>query len=102
MRARAAQRASEFDVPAIRERWLTFFRTHVAASFAQWRRDAASPLRRYPWYFGALLAERFAAKRWRARIRAEQAAMGSHPSAPAAGLAAPDNLTHSPLHPPAR
>ena len=102
MRARAAERANEFDVPAIRDRWLAFFRNHVALAFTQWRSSGASPWRRYPWYLGALAAERLAAKRFRAQVRAEQAAMGGHPSAPAAGMASPDAYSQSPLRPPAR
>ena len=86
MRERAARRAPAFDVPAIRDRWLAFFRERVAPAFAQWRHEEAGFARRYAWYLDALLAERIAAKRFRALVRREQAAMGEHASAPAAGL----------------
>jgi hypothetical protein len=99
MRARAAARAQEFDVPALRDRWLAFFRERVAPAFAQWSAGDSSLLRRYPWYINALLAERVAAKRFRAQIRAEQAAMGSHASAEAAGMSMHDAMTQSPLPP---
>lgn len=93
MRARAAERASEFDVPALRDRWLAFFRERVAPAFAQWKQSEASPLRRYAWYLETLLAEGVAAKRFRALVRNEQAAMGAHASAAAAGLAPADAPT---------
>jgi hypothetical protein len=102
MRARAAERAQEFDVPALRARWVAFFRERVAPAFAQWRARDASAARRYAWYVEAMLAERIAAKRYRAKIRREQAAMGSHASAEAAGIAVQDAMTQSPLRPPAR
>ena len=102
MRARAAARAPEFDVPAIRSRWLDFFRERVAPAFAQWQARHDSPLARYPWYFRQLLAERLAAKRYRAQARGEQQAMGAHASAPAAGLATIDARTQTPARPPLR
>lgn len=102
MRARARARAPEFDVPAIRARWLAFFRERVAPAFAQWQARHASPLARYPWYFRQLLAEHFAAKRFRAQVREEQQAMGAHASAPAAGLASIDARTQTPARPPLR
>ncbi len=102
MRARAGERASAFDVPALRDRWLEFFRERVAPAFAQWKRAEASPLRRYAWYVQMLLAERIAAKRFRALVRSEQVAMGAHASAPAAGLAPVDAATQGPALPPAR
>jgi hypothetical protein len=93
MRERAHERAAEFDVPAIRERWLAFFRDGVAPGFADWRERRASPLRRYPWYFGALLRQRLAAWRFRAEVAAEHEAMGDHPSAVAAGFSPCDSAT---------
>ena len=103
MRARASARAGEFDVPAIRDRWLAFFRERVAPAFSQWKQSGPSVPRRYAWYLDALLRERVVAKRFRATVRREQAEMGPHDSAPAAGLAAADTLTrHDPLGPPAR
>ncbi|HVE48705.1 MAG TPA: hypothetical protein VNG69_03700 [Casimicrobiaceae bacterium] len=102
MRARAAQRAQEFDVPALRDSWLEFFRGRVAPAFAQWSANGSSLLVRYPWYVKTMLAERFAAKRFRRQIRVEQAAMGSHASAEAAGMSMHDALTQSPLRPPIR
>ena len=101
MRARAIERASAFDVPALRNRWLDFFRERVAPAFAQWKQSEASPVRRYAWYMEKLLMERMAAKRFRALVRNEQTAMGAHASAPAAGLAAVDALTQGRLRPPA-
>jgi hypothetical protein len=86
MRARAMQRAPAFDVPALRDRWLAFFQERVAPAFVQWKAGESSPLRRYPWYFGQLIAEGIGAKRFRALVRRECAAMGPHPSAPAAGF----------------
>lgn len=100
MVARAHERAPEFDVPAIRGRWLDFFRERVAPAFAQWQRRHASPFQRYPWYFRQLLEERVAAKRFRSRVRAEQAAMGAHDSAAAAGLSAFDAKTQTPQRAP--
>ena len=102
MRARARSRSAEFDVPAIRARWLDFFRERVAPAFAQWQARHASPLARYPWYFRELVAERIAAKRFRAQARAEQQAMGRHASASAAGLAPVDVKTQTPVRPPLR
>jgi hypothetical protein len=102
MRARAAARAPEFDVPAIRSRWLDFFRERVSPAFAQWQARHDSPLARYPWYFRQLLAERLAAKRYRAQAREEQQAMGAHASAPAAGFATIDARTQTPARPPLR
>ena len=93
MRARAAERAAAFDVPALRDRWLAFFRERVAPAFAQWKLADASPVRRYAWYVETMLAERIAAKRFRALVRKEQAAMGPHASAPAAALASGEALT---------
>jgi hypothetical protein len=93
MRARAAERAAAFDVPALRESWLAFFRERVAPAFAQWKQADASPVRRYAWYVETMLAERIAAKRFRALVRKEQAAMGPHASAPAAALASGEALT---------
>lgn len=93
MRERARERAVEFDVPAIRERWVGFLRERVAPAFAEWRRRGASPWRRYPWYLDTLLRQRLAARRFRAAAAAEQEAMGSHPSAVAAGLAPFDGPT---------
>ena len=93
MRARAAERASAFDVPALRNRWLEFFRERVAPAFAQWRHTDASLPRRYAWYIDALLAERVAARKFRALVRRESAAMGEHASAPAAGFAPVDART---------
>jgi len=95
---RARERGAEFDVPAIRERWLAFFRDRVAPGFADWRERGASPWSRYPWYFRALLRQRLAARRFRAEAAAEQAAMGDHPSAVAAGLSPFDGATR-PLTP---
>ena len=69
--ARAFGRPSS-TLPAIRTRWLDFFRERVAPAFAQWQARHASPLTRYPWYFGQLLAERVAAKRFRAQARTER------------------------------
>jgi hypothetical protein len=102
MRARAAARAPEFDVPSIRRQWLEFFLDRVAPAFAQWQARHASPLERYPWYFRQLMAERLAAKRFRAQARAEEEAMGSHPSAAAAGMAPADATTQTPMRPPLR
>jgi hypothetical protein len=102
MRARAHERAPEFDVPAIRRRWLEFFLDRVAPAFAQWQARHASPAQRYPWYFRQLIEERVASKRFRAQVRAEQAAMAGHPSAPAAGLAPVDAKTQTPARPPLR
>jgi hypothetical protein len=102
MRARAAERAQEFDVPALRERWLAFFRERVAPAFSQWRQSGASPALRYAWYVESMLAERIAAKRFRALVRREQAAMGEHASPAAAGMSVHDAMTQSPLRPPAR
>jgi len=102
MRARAAERAREFDVPALRDRWLAFFRERVGPAFTQWRAHEAGTVRRYAWYLEAMLAERVAAKRFRTQIRREQAAMGAHPSAEAAGIDVHDAMTQSPLRPPAR
>jgi hypothetical protein len=102
MRARAEARAPEFDVPSIRRQWLEFFLDRVAPAFAQWQARHASPLERYPWYFRQLMAERLAAKRFRAQARAEEQAMGSHPSAAAAGLAPADATTQTPMRPPLR
>ena len=99
MRTRAVERASEFDVPALRDRWLRFFRERVAPAFAQWKHSEASPVRRYAWYLETLLAEGFAAKRFRALVRNEQAAMGAHASAPAAGFAPSDALTQGGVEP---
>jgi hypothetical protein len=93
MRERARERAVEFDIPAIRERWLAFLRERVGPAFAEWRERGASPWRRYPWYLDALLHQRLAARRFRAAAAAEQAAMGDHPSAVAAGLAPFDGAT---------
>ncbi|HVF63577.1 MAG TPA: hypothetical protein VNE58_06265 [Casimicrobiaceae bacterium] len=102
MRKRAVARASEFDVPALRDRWLTFFRERVAPAYAQWKLSEASPLTRYPWYLQSLVTEGIAAKRFRAQVAKEKAAMGAHPSAPAAGMSAVDTLTQDPLRPPIR
>jgi hypothetical protein len=102
MRARAAERAQAFDVPALRDRWLAFFRERVAPAYSQWSAHESAPLRRYAWYVQTMLAERIAAKRFRAQIRAEQAAMGAHPSPAAAGLSTGDAMTHRPLRPPVR
>lgn len=99
MRARAIERAPEFDVPALRDRWLAFFRGRVAPAFAQWRSTEAAPWQRYPWYFQTLLVEGFAAKRFRARVKDEQAAMGPHASAPAAALAAAQPSRHRGVEP---
>jgi hypothetical protein len=93
MRDRARSRAAEFDVPAIRERWLAFFRQRVAPAFDRWREHGSSPLVRYPWYLDALLRQRLAAKRFRARVAAERTAMGDHPSIAAAGLSPFDGAT---------
>ena len=93
MRERAHERAVEFDVPAIRERWLGFLRDRVGPAFADWRARGASPWRRYPWYAGVLLRQRLAARRFRAAAAGEQAAMGDHPSAVAAGFAPFDGAT---------
>jgi hypothetical protein len=101
MRERAAQRASEFDVPAIRARWLAFFRERVAPAFAQWKHEESGPVRRYAWYLESLLAERIAAKRFRARVRREQAGMGSLAPAPAPGPAPKASLGSDPKHFPA-
>lgn len=87
MRMRARERAAEFDVPAIRERWLTLFRDHAGPAFAQWRARQPAMVARYAWYFRALLREQFEAKRFRAEVRAEAYAMSGHASAVAAGLA---------------
>src|SRR5512139_2049346 len=65
MRARAAERAHEFDVPAIRLRWLQFFLERVAPAFTQWQARHAAPWQRYPWYARQMLAEHLAAKRFR-------------------------------------
>jgi len=102
MRERARERAPAFDVPAIRKRWLEFFLDRVAPAFAQWQARHASPLQRYPWYLRALLQERLAAKRFRARVRREKSAMGAHASAAAAGLAPVDVKTQTPARPPLR
>lgn len=102
MRERAHARAAEFDVPAIRARWLAFFRDRVAPAFAQWQAREASPLLRYPWYLRQLAEQRLAAKRFRAQVRAEQAAMGGHASAAAAGLGPVDVKTQTPARPPLR
>ena len=64
-----------------------------APAFAQWKHAEASPVRRYAWYVETMLAERIAAKRFRALVRKEQAAMGSHASAPAAALASAEAVT---------
>ena len=93
MRDRARERAVEFDVPAIRERWLAFLRDRVGPAFADWRERGASPAVRYPWYFDALLRQRLAARRFRAAAAVEQAAMGDHPSAVAAGFGPFDGTT---------
>jgi hypothetical protein len=93
MCGRARERAIEFDVPAIRERWLDFLRARVGPAFAAWRERGASPWQRYPWYFDALLRQRLAARRFRAAAAEEQAAMGDHPSAVAAGLSPFDGAT---------
>ena len=95
MRDRARERAVEFDVPAIRERWLGFLRDRVGPAFADWRERRASPVTRYPWYFDALLRQRLAARRFRAAAAAEQAAMGDHASAVAAGFGPFDGTTRS-------
>jgi hypothetical protein len=100
MRARAAERAQEFDVPALRERWLAFFRERVAPAFSQWQ-SQLSLAGRYRWYVEQLLAERVASKRFRALVRREQAAMGSHASPVAAGMSH-DPISQSALRPPAR
>jgi hypothetical protein len=102
MRQRARERAPEFDVPALRLRWLDFFRERVAPAFAQWQARDASPLSRYPWYLGQLASQRIAGKRFRAQVRAEQAAMGKHASATAAGLSPVDVKTQTPARPPLR
>jgi hypothetical protein len=93
MRDRARERAVEFDVPAIRERWLAFLRDRVGPAFADWRERGAAPWQRYPWYFDALLRQRLAARRFRAAAAVEQAAMGDHPSAVAAGFGPFDGTT---------
>ena len=81
MRARAVERAPEFDVPALRDRWLDFFRGRVAPAFSQWKQSESFPARRYAWYLQTLIAEGIAAKRFRAQVRSEQAAMGDRATA---------------------
>ena len=93
MRARAAERAAAFDVPALRDRWLAFFRERVAPAFVQWKQSQASPVRRYAWYVETMLAERISSKRFRALVRKEHAAMGAHAAAAAAGQVRSDALT---------
>jgi hypothetical protein len=100
MRARARERAAEFDVPAIRERWLSLFRDHAGPAFAQWRASGPPLAARYAWYFKALLEERLEAKRFRAEVRAEAAAMAGHASAAAAGLAPSEAQSRSFPRPP--
>jgi len=90
LRARAAQRAPAFDVPALRDRWLAFFRERVAPAYSQWKSSEASPLRRYPWYFEALLAEGIAAKRFRALVRRESAARIAQRPVPGAAFEPPE------------
>lgn len=100
MRERARARAAAFDVAAIRARWLDYFRGRVAPAFARWQAREASPLARYPWYLRQLARQRLAARRFRAEVRAEQAAMGPHPSAAAAGIAPADTPTQAPARAP--
>ena len=102
MRERAHARAAEFDVAAIRARWLEFFRGRVAPAFAQWQARESSAVLRYPWYLRQLAEQRFAARRFRAQVRTEQAAMGAHASAPAAGYTPVDVKTQTPARPPLR
>ena len=91
MRLRASQRASEFDVPTIRARWLAFFRERVAPAFSQWQQNDASPWRRYRWYFGALAAERVAARRFRSELMRELKALAISPSASSDALTATED-----------
>jgi hypothetical protein len=101
MRARAAERAAAFDVPAIRDRWLQFFVENVGPSFLQWRRDDAAAVRRYAWYFQTLAGEGLAAKRFRADVRRETLAMSRKSPVPSSAAPHTEHTRRTPVQPPA-